>query len=91
MDAFLHAFSLAFAPAPLAASVLGVIVGLVFGAIPGLTYTMALALVLPLTFGLDPMTAIALMLGTYIGGMSGGTISAILIGVPGTPSGPSLS
>jgi putative tricarboxylic transport membrane protein len=65
---------------------LGVAVGLVFGAIPGLTYTMALALVLPLTFGMDPMTAIALLIGTYIGGMSGGTISAILIGVPGTPS-----
>lgn len=86
MDSFLHAFSFAFAPVPLAASVMGVIIGLVFGAIPGLTYTMALALVLPLTFGLEPMTAIALMIGTYIGGMSGGTVSAILIGVPGTPS-----
>lgn len=61
-------------------------VGLIFGAIPGLTYTMALALMLPVTFALEPATGIALMLGTYIGGMAGGSVSAILIGIPGTPS-----
>jgi len=64
----------------------GTILGLIFGAIPGLTYSMALALVLPMTFGMDATPAIATMLSTYIGGACGGTISAILIGVPGTPS-----
>jgi putative tricarboxylic transport membrane protein len=86
MDSLLQAIPLAFSAGPIAANVLGVVIGLVFGAIPGLTFTMALALALPLTFGLQPLTAMALLIGTYIGGMSGGTISAILVGVPGTPS-----
>jgi putative tricarboxylic transport membrane protein len=64
----------------------GSLVGLIFGAIPGLTYSMALAMVLPITFGMGNEPAIAVMLATYIGGMTGGAISAILIGVPGTPS-----
>ena len=70
----------------LAATLFGSLVGLIFGAIPGLTYSMALAMVLPLTFGMGNEPAIAIMLSTYIGGMTGGAISAILIGVPGTPS-----
>ncbi|HZD89050.1 MAG TPA: tripartite tricarboxylate transporter permease, partial [Pseudolabrys sp.] len=70
----------------LAATVFGSLVGLIFGAIPGLTYSMALAMVLPITFGMANEPAIAVMLSTYIGGMTGGAISAILIGVPGTPS-----
>ncbi|MBI3433782.1 MAG: tripartite tricarboxylate transporter permease [Proteobacteria bacterium] len=86
MDAFVNALPLAFGASSILANIFGVVVGLVFGAIPGLTFSMALALVLPLTFGLAPMSAIGLLIGTYIGGMSGGTISAILIGVPGTPS-----
>jgi putative tricarboxylic transport membrane protein len=73
-------------PFALFAIVLGSIVGIVFGAIPGLTYTMALALVLPLTFKLEPAAAIAMMISTYIGGMNGGSVSAVLIGIPGTPS-----
>ena len=70
----------------LAATLFGSLVGLIFGAIPGLTYSMALAMVLPITFGMANEPAIAVMLSTYIGGMTGGAISAILIGVPGTPS-----
>jgi putative tricarboxylic transport membrane protein len=69
-----------------AATIFGSAVGLIFGAIPGLTYSMALAMVLPVTFGMGNEPAIAVMLSTYIGGMTGGAISAILIGVPGTPS-----
>ncbi len=70
----------------LVATLFGSLVGLIFGAIPGLTYSMALAMVLPITFGMGNEPAIAVMLSTYIGGMTGGAISAILIGVPGTPS-----
>jgi putative tricarboxylic transport membrane protein len=47
---------------------------------------MALALVMPFTFGMAQVPAIGLLLATYIGGMTGGCISAILIGIPGTPS-----
>ncbi len=86
MDAFLNAFPLVLDPAVLGAVSIGTVIGLVFGAIPGLTYTMALSLVLPLTFGAATMPAVALMVGTYVGGMTGGSVSAILIGVPGTPS-----
>ena len=65
---------------------IGSFAGIIFGAIPGLTYSMALALMLPFTFTMEPVTGISLLLATYIGGMTGGSISAILIGIPGTPS-----
>ena len=86
MEAFFNALPLVFSLGTLAAIVLGTFVGLIFGTIPGLTFTMALSLVLPITFGMAPMAAMALLVGTYIGGMTGGSVSAILIGVPGTPS-----
>lgn len=86
MDIFLTTLTGLFTLPVMAALVFGTILGLVFGAIPGLTYSMALALVLPMTFGMSPVAAMATMLSTYIGGATGGTISAILIGVPGTPS-----
>jgi putative tricarboxylic transport membrane protein len=73
-------------PIVLVAIVAGSVIGIIFGSIPGLTFTMALALVLPLTFKLDTAAAVGMLLGTYIGGMTGGSISAILIGIPGTPS-----
>jgi putative tricarboxylic transport membrane protein len=86
MDLLLSAVSVALAPDAVLAVLLGTFVGLVFGAIPGLTFTVALALVLPVTFSLEPTPAIGALLGTYIGGMTGGSVSAILLGIPGTPS-----
>jgi len=47
---------------------------------------MALALMLPFTFGMQPVPAIAMLLGVFVGGMTGGSVSAILLGIPGTPS-----
>lgn len=66
--------------------VMGVAVGILVGALPGLTVTMALALLLPFTFSMQGDTALITMGGLYIGGMFGGCISAILINTPGTPS-----
>ncbi len=66
--------------------VLGVGIGIVFGALPGLTATMAVALCLPFSFGMGPISGFALLVALYIGGISGGLISAILINIPGTPS-----
>ena len=86
MEQFLNAFALAFTPMSIAAIGLGSVVGLIFGSIPGLTFTVALALALPISFSLDAVPAIGLLLGTYIGGMTGGSVSAILLGIPGTPS-----
>ena len=64
----------------------GVSVGIVFGAIPGMTATMAVAVFLPMTYALDLVPALWLLLGLYVGGISGGLVPAILINVPGTPS-----
>lgn len=86
MEHFLNAFALALTPMSIAAIGLGSLVGLIFGSIPGLTFTVALALALPISFNLDAVPAIGLLLGTYIGGMTGGSVSAILLGIPGTPS-----
>lgn len=64
----------------------GVMLGIIFGSIPGLSATMAIALCLPLTYGMDPMNGMALLLGLYIGGISGGLVAAILLRIPGTPA-----
>ena len=64
----------------------GTAVGIIFGAIPGLSAVMAMVLFLPLSFGMDPTEGIALLLGLYVGGISGGMISAILLKIPGTPA-----
>ncbi|RAI34459.1 tripartite tricarboxylate transporter permease [Rhodoplanes serenus] len=86
MDALLTALAASLSWQSVLATFFGSLVGLIFGAIPGLTYSMALAMVLPITFTMGHTPAIAMLLGTYIGGMTGGAVSAILIGVPGTPS-----
>ncbi|MDX9984654.1 tripartite tricarboxylate transporter permease, partial [Sphaerochaeta sp.] len=67
-------------------SFIGVVIGIVFGALPGMTATMAIAIFLPLTYAYDLTTSLFLLLGLYVGGISGGLIPAILINIPGTPS-----
>lgn len=64
----------------------GTFVGIVFGAIPGMTATMAVAVCLPLTYSLGLNNGLALLLGLYVGGISGGLVPAVLLGIPGTPS-----
>ncbi len=60
--------------------------GVTVGAIPGMTGTMAVALALPFTFYMEPITGILLLVGIYKGAIYGGSISAILIKTPGTPA-----
>lgn len=64
----------------------GITIGVIAGAIPGMSATMAVALTLPFTFALQPITGILLLLGVYKGGIFGGSIPAILIKTPGTPA-----
>ncbi|MER5171330.1 tripartite tricarboxylate transporter permease [Thioclava kandeliae] len=64
----------------------GVFVGIIFGSIPGMTATMAVAVCLPITYSLGLNNGMALLLGLYVGGISGGLVPAILLGIPGTPS-----
>jgi putative tricarboxylic transport membrane protein len=65
---------------------IGTLAGLVGGALPGVTITMTIIIVLPFTFGLDPLQGLAAMIGVYVGGESGGLVTASLLGIPGTPS-----
>ncbi|MEP3525613.1 MAG: tripartite tricarboxylate transporter permease [Hyphomicrobiales bacterium] len=64
----------------------GIVIGVIGGAIPGMSATMAVALTLPFTFAMSPITGILLLLGVYKGGIFGGSIPAILIKTPGTPA-----
>ncbi|MEG3115252.1 tripartite tricarboxylate transporter permease [Salinicola sp. 4072] len=64
----------------------GTFLGLVMGALPGLTATMAIALLIPLTFGFPPELGIGMLLGAFCGAVAGGAVPAILLNVPGTPS-----
>ena len=64
----------------------GVFVGIVFGSIPGLSASMAVALFLPLTFSMSASLGMNVLVAVYIGGISGGLISAILLNMPGTAS-----
>ncbi|MBI4252288.1 MAG: tripartite tricarboxylate transporter permease, partial [Candidatus Tectomicrobia bacterium] len=66
--------------------VIGTWTGLIGGAIPGVTITMTIILVLPFTFGLDPLQGLAAMTGVYVGGCAGGLVTAVLLGIPGTPA-----
>jgi putative tricarboxylic transport membrane protein len=86
IDALLSALPHVFALPNLFAVVLGTIAGLVVGALPGLTVTTGIAVLIPLTFGLDPLFALGMMAGMYNGGSYGGAIPAILLRVPGTPA-----
>ena len=65
---------------------IGTLVGVVGGAMPGITNTMTVIMVLPFTFGLEPLQGLSAMIGVYIGGESGGLITSCLLGIPGKPS-----
>lgn len=66
--------------------IFGVFFGIIFGCIPGLTATLGIVLLIPFTYVLSPELGLSLLIGIYIGGISGGLITAILLNIPGTPS-----
>ena len=68
------------------AMIVGTAAGILVGAIPGLTATLAMALLLPFTYTMSPLVALGMMAGIYNGSMYGGAIPAILMRIPGTPS-----
>src|SRR3989304_7426974 len=72
-------------PISLVMLLLGGAWGIVGGALPGISGSIAMALLLPLTFGMKPAVALMMLAGVYIGAMYGGSITAILIRTPGTP------
>lgn len=76
----------AFSPFNILLAVLGVAAGTVIGSIPGLTATMAVAVLVPITFTMQPDSALILMGAIYTGAIYGGAYAAILLNTPGTPS-----
>lgn len=86
IDAVLAALANVAAPAVMIALLAGVVLGVVIGALPGLSATMGMAIFAPVTFFMPPVEGISFLLALYKGGTFGGSISAILIGTPGTAS-----
>lgn len=86
MELILPAIAEVVQPVNLAVMALGLVIGMVIGAIPGLNVPLAVAITLPITFHLAPLAGISMLVGIYKGGTYGGSISAILINVPGTPA-----
>jgi putative tricarboxylic transport membrane protein len=68
LTAFAHLLT---TPAMLGYLALGVVIGIIFGALPGLTAITGLALLLPITFRMDPVTALGMLVGAYVGGIAG--------------------
>lgn len=64
----------------------GILMGIIFGCIPGLTATLGVALMIPITYSLTAYQGLTLLIAIYVGGISGGLITATLINIPGTPS-----
>lgn len=85
-DILMHAMQTLADPLALLCMCLAMAYGILLGSIPGLTATMAVALLIPLTYTLPKSVAMVSFIAVYIGGISGGLISAILLRMPGTPS-----
>jgi putative tricarboxylic transport membrane protein len=79
----LHGFSLAVTPVNLLFCLIGVTIGQVVGVLPGLGPVAGTAMLIPLTYALSPATAIIMLSGIFYGAMYGGTITSVLINVPG--------
>jgi putative tricarboxylic transport membrane protein len=83
IDGLMYGFGIAFLPHNLLFCFIGVFVGTLIGVLPGLGPAGALALLLPVTFGIAPSTAIIMLAGIYYGAMYGGSTTSILINIPG--------
>jgi putative tricarboxylic transport membrane protein len=82
-DHLLLGFSLALTPVNLLFAFLGVLLGTIIGALPGIGPSAGVAVLLPVTFGMSPVTAMIMLAGIYYGAMYGGTITSVLINTPG--------
>jgi putative tricarboxylic transport membrane protein len=83
LDGIAQGFSVALDPTNLLYVFLGVLIGTVVGVLPGLGPTATIALLLPLTYSIEPATAVILLAGIYYGSMYGGTITSVLLRLPG--------
>jgi putative tricarboxylic transport membrane protein len=85
MDIIIQSLEAVFTPITFVLIIAGTFFGMICGSLPGLSSSMAIILCLPFTYSMDPIAAIVLMVAVYVGGATGGSISAILLKTPGTP------
>jgi putative tricarboxylic transport membrane protein len=83
MDALLHGFSVALSPAHLGWALAGATLGTIVGVLPGIGPALTVALLLPVTFNLEPTAALIMFAGIYYGAMYGGSTTSILLNTPG--------
>lgn len=86
MELFLTGLQALASPPTILWLVVGVIAGVIFGALPGVSATMAIVLCISFTYSMQPVVAIALLSAVYCAAITGGSITAILFKIPGTPS-----
>lgn len=86
MEFMTSSLAAVFSVGPMLAMFGSTLLGVLIGALPGLNPVMAIALLLPLTYSMDPLVALAMVAGIYNGSMYGGAIPAILLRIPGTPA-----
>ena len=83
LDALLHGLTIAAQPMNLLYALVGVLLGTAVGVLPGIGPALTVALLLPITFKLDPAGSLIMFAGIYYGGMYGGSTTSILINTPG--------
>ena len=83
LNGILHGLSVAILPTHLLYTLIGVFIGTVISHLPGIGPSAGIALLIPVTFGMDPMTALMMLTGIYYGCMYGGAVTAILLNTPG--------
>ncbi|WP_419898836.1 tripartite tricarboxylate transporter permease [Roseomonas sp. USHLN139] len=86
LEALMHGFTVAFSFQHVLLMIGGVLLGILVGVLPGLGAPNGVTLLLPLTFSMDPVSAIILLTSTYWGALFGGSTTSILFNIPGEPS-----
>ena len=86
LGSLLHGFSVAITPLHIGLMIVGVLLGILVGVLPGLGAPNGVSLLLPLTFTMDPVSAIILLTSMYWGALFGGSTTSILFNIPGEPS-----
>lgn len=85
LDSLVAGSHLFLTPAAVGLTLAGILIGLLVGAMPGLGPLMGIVLLLPVAIGLPPVAAMGFLIAIFVGGSCGGSISAILLRIPGTP------
>jgi len=84
-ESLVAGFQLFLTPMAIGLTFVGILIGLLVGAMPGLGPLMGIILLLPVAIGLPPLAAMGFLIAIFVGGSCGGSISAILLRIPGTP------